>query len=299
MVLVKLAIVALAIYYIYQKVFFNEQLPFVQFSEQFKIVWANSFWMLLAALLFTDANWFVEFTKWKKLVSTMYIMSFYDACKQCLSSLTVSLLTPNRIGEYGAKALYFNSKDYKNIIVLNLVGNACQMAATVFFGVIGLIFLLLNFNEQLPDIKWFHVSIGIVGCFILLVIGFTLYLKNKKDIDELIPKGFLFSILNLSFLRYLIFAHQFLFLVYLFGIDINYFVALNLLFCMYILASIIPTLAIFDWVIKGSLAVWLFGLVGVNEVSILTITTLMWLLNVAIPAIIGSFFVLNFKLFSK
>ena len=64
---------------------------------------------------------------------------------------------------------------------------------------------------------------------------------------------------------------------------------------MYLFASIIPTLALFDWLIKGSIAVWLFGFVGVNEIAIISITTIMWLLNVALPGIVGGFFVLKFK----
>ena len=80
------------------------------------------------------------------------------------------------------------------------------------------------------------------------------------------------------------------------GVEIDYFTALHLLFCMYFMASIIPSMAIFDWAIKGSIAVWLFSFAGVNEITIITITTIMWMLNFAIPAIIGSIFVLKFKL---
>ena len=82
----------------------------------------------------------------------------------------------------------------------------------------------------------------------------------------------------------------------MFGIETDYFTIINLLFCMYLFASIIPSLSIFDWVIKGSIAIWLFSFVGVNELTIVTITTIMWILNFAIPALLGSIFVLNFKL---
>ena len=68
---------------------------------------------------------------------------------------------------------------------------------------------------------------------------------------------------------------------------------------MYILASIIPSLAVFDWVIKGSIAIWLFGLIGLNELTVATVTSFMWIFNFAIPSLIGSVFVLNFKLTDK
>jgi hypothetical protein len=51
-----------------------------------------------------------------------------------------------------------------------------------------------------------------------------------------------------------------------------------------------------DLVIKGSVAVFLFGKLGVNEWIVVSITFLMWLLNLVLPVVIGSFFVMRFKL---
>ena len=65
---------------------------------------------------------------------------------------------------------------------------------------------------------------------------------------------------------------------------------------MYLLASIIPSIFIFDVVIKGSVAVYLFSIVGVNELTVLCIVTLMWLLNFVTPSVFGSYYVLNFNL---
>jgi hypothetical protein len=64
---------------------------------------------------------------------------------------------------------------------------------------------------------------------------------------------------------------------------------------MYFLASIIPSIHLMDLAIKGSVAVVLFGKLGVNQWTIVSITTLMWLLNLVIPVLIGSLFVLKFK----
>ena len=74
---------------------------------------------------------------------------------------------------------------------------------------------------------------------------------------------------------------------------------MNLIFCMYFLASIVPTLTLFDWVIKGSVAVWLFGFIDLNELTVLTIATIMWILNFGIPSLLGIIFVLNFKMIDK
>jgi hypothetical protein len=50
-----------------------------------------------------------------------------------------------------------------------------------------------------------------------------------------------------------------------------------------------------DFAVKGSVAVYFFGILGVNEWIVIFISTLMWFLNVVLPVVIGSYFVLNFK----
>ena len=56
----------------------------------------------------------------------------------------------------------------------------------------------------------------------------------------------------------------------------------------------IPTIFLLDVVVKGSVALFLFGIVGVNSLTVLNIIMLMWILNFVIPSIIGSAFVLSF-----
>ena len=97
-----------------------------------------------------------------------------------------------------------------------------------------------------------------------------------------------------SIIRYLIFSFQFYYLLYLFGVDITYFNAMIVITTMYLLSSIVPTIFVFDVVVKGSIALYLFNIVGVNDLTILSVITLMWMLNFVLPSVFGSLFVLNF-----
>ena len=54
-------------------------------------------------------------------------------------------------------------------------------------------------------------------------------------------------------------------------------------------------LSLFDVVLKGTVAVWVFSYFNIEPLTILSITTLMWIFNFVLPAIIGSYFVLTFK----
>jgi hypothetical protein len=64
---------------------------------------------------------------------------------------------------------------------------------------------------------------------------------------------------------------------------------------MYFFASVVPTIHLMDVVVKGSVAVFLFGKLGINQWTVVSVTTVMWLLNLVIPVLIGSVFVLNYK----
>ena len=293
--LLKLLVVVGAFYFMYQKIVTNQLLTVEQLKNQFSILFLNIGWLLILLLLFTDANWLLEIVKWKILASIEQKITFFEAYEQSFASLTASIITPNRIGEYGAKALFFQSQKRKNIMGLNLIGNLSQLAVTIFFGCIGITYFLINYSPEIPKINMLNSLILVVAIVVLIYFRKKLKLTKVRAFLTKIPNKKYVTVISLAVLRYVFFTHQFYFLLFLFGVEISYFTALPLIFSMYFIASILPSLTIFDWVVKGSIAIFLFSFVDVNELTIVTVTTIMYILNFAIPALLGSVFVLNFK----
>lgn len=303
-VLIKLSIVVGAFYFIYSKITENGNLNFTDFISFLKKNHTFSIKTVVFLIFLSGFNWFFEILKWQYLVKTIKPISFRSAVIQSLSALTTSLITPNRIGDYGAKAMYYLKPLRTKIVMLNLLGNLAQMAITTFFGCIG--FILFS-NRYAIDINYYKISRIAIVIFIIsifAVFGITQKRYKIKGFSIATILNFLKSInikthiiiLLLSLIRYAIFSFQFYYLLTLFGINIDYINAMIVITSMYLLASIVPTISIFDVVIKGSIAVFLFSYLGVDELTILVISTLMWLLNFVIPSVIGSYFVLNFKL---
>ncbi|MFD1616380.1 hypothetical protein [Gelatiniphilus marinus] len=302
-VLIKISIVVGAFYFIYNKLANNESLQFYTFVD-FTLK-KNVFTPKNIILLFflSGFNWFFEILKWKTLVAFVKKITFKNALEQSLGALTASLFTPNRIGEYGAKAIYYTPDFRKRIVLINLLSNLLQMAVTVILGIIGLCFLTTNYEVNLD---YYNLAIALaISLMAIFLIGFGVK-KSKFTIKGLslekvrqfilkFPKkklllGFIFSLV-----RYALFSFQFYYLLQLFGVDITYFNAMVIITSMYVLASIIPSIFIFDVVIKGSVALYLFTLIEVNELIVLSIITLMWLLNFVLPSIFGGYYVLNFN----
>jgi len=302
-VLIKISLVVIAIFFIYQKLAINSTLEFSHFIQILSRNGVFSLHTVVFLLFLSSFNWFFEILKWQQLVSSLQKISFKKSMEQCLGSLTLSLLTPNRIGEYGAKALYFKSAFRKRVLFINLISNLLQMFVTVVFGITGTLWLSQSQNLHIFSFKFIIILlIGILFCALVIFIirqtnirirGFSLE-KIKLFLFQFPEKSIILGVI-LSLFRYLIFSFQFYYLLLLFGEEISYLEAMKLITSMYFLASIIPSIFLFDVVIKGSVALYLFSLIGINELVILSIVTCMWILNFVTPSIIGSFYVLHFK----
>ena len=295
--LVKLLIVGGAFYFIYNQLANNDKLDWQKFLVQFhknQSVLGIGFILLLSVL-----NRLFEILKWQNLVSYLHPISLGEATKQVLSALTAGLFTPNGVGEYAGKALYFDKKEAKKVVFLNLICNGIQMILTVVFGIFG----LLYFNAQYNVITTKTVAV----LFGILLILFAVLFSVKKitikgySIEKLIhktnemPKSIHQKNTLLAILRYLVFSHQYYFLFLAFDVDLPYLILISAISSVYFLASSLPTFQFLDFAVKGSVAVYFFGILGVNEWVVVFVTTLMWFLNVVLPVAIGSYYVLNFK----
>ena len=289
--LIKLLIVGAAFYFIYDQLANNDQLDWNKFIALFRK--NQSVLGILFILLLSVLNRYFEILKWQNLAKVIHEISVFEAAKQVLAALTAGIFTPNGVGEYAGKALYYPKSEAKNVIFLNLICNGIQMILTVVFGTIGLVFL--------GYWKWVLAILGLSLFFIL----FSIFLKKIKikgySIEKLIqkineiPKQIHQKNIVLGILRYLVFSHQYYFLFLAFDVDMPYWTLISTIAVVYFLASSLPTFQFLDFAVKGSVAVYFFGILHVNEWIVVFISTLMWFLNVVLPVIAGSYFVLNFK----
>lgn len=295
--LIKLLVISGAFYFIYQQIVQNDKLDWAQFIVVFKkkqSVLGIGFILLLSVL-----NRYIEILKWQSLVSTFKKISLGEATKQVLAALTAGIFTPNGVGEYVGKALFFKKSESKNIVFLNLMCNGVQMLLTVGFGILG----LLYFNYEFKVIPTQTVLIILAGLATLIGVVFSIKnirIKNFSFQDlfdkiNRLPKKIHQRNIFLGFCRFNVFAHQHYFLMLGFGCDLPYFTGMAAILSMYFLASSLPSFQFLDFAIKGSVALFFFGILGVNEWIVVFVSALMWFLNIVIPVLIGSYFVLKYK----
>ena len=294
----KVLIVTGAFYFIYQQLANNDQLDWEKFITLFQK--NQSIAGILFILSFSFLNRFFEILKWQNLVSVLRKIPLSEATAQVLGALTAGIFTPNGLGEYAGKALFFEKSATKKIVFLNLICNGIQMILTIIFGVFGLLYFNANFH--IITTKTVAILFGLLIIIILIIFSLKKITIKCYSVEKLIhktneiPKSIHQKNILLGLCRYLVFSHQYYFLFLAFDVDLPYFTLMSAITSIYFLASSLPTFQFLDFAVKGSVAVYFFGLLGVNEWIVVFISTLMWFFNVVLPVIIGSYYVLNFKI---
>lgn len=296
-VIIKVLVVGGAFYFIYQKLHDNDKLDWGKFREALNT--KRVLLLFSSVIVLAFLNRFFEILKWKNLVGSVRKISTKAAAEQVLGGLTAGIFTPNGVGEYAGKALYFEKTLTKKILFLNLVCNGAQMIITVVFGFFG----LLYFNAMHHIITSESVIFLFSGCcigFLALFFMKRFSIKGyslEKGIHKInaLPKNVHRRNVVLAVMRYLFFSHQQYLLLVCFDVELPYFLLMATIAATYFLASCLPSFQFLDFAVKGGVAVLFFGMLGVNEWIVVLVTTLMWLLNVVIPVMLGSYFVLRFK----
>lgn len=293
----------------------SQQSDLEQRFEQIKYSWLHiGFW--IAVLLFF-ANWGIEAWKWRMQLSPLEKISFSTAFKSVMAGCSITMLTPNRIGEFGGRILYVQEQNRLRAITLTILGSISQFLVTVLVGTTGLV-VMKYFSGS--DSEAFKVIPSFISNTLLvtsvLVAGFTfmLYmqigwlirllgrikflskaLKYVKLLEQFSKKQLL-RILSLSVLRYMVFILQYMLLLDVMGVEIGYQLSFWLLSIFYLLMAIAPTIGFAELPIRATASVELFKLFSQNIVGIQAAALAIFIINLVIPAIIGSILIIGIKI---
>lgn len=294
---IKILILAIVIFFVGKRLA-QDTTPILEyFKDNSVLIFTYSNIAIL--LLLSIFNWFFEILKWQTLVSHCVPISTKESTKHVLKAHITSLITPAKLGEYGAKALFFPKEQRKHILFLTLLSNGYQMLITTILGSLGIgvcVFYLF------PSLKWYYIISFLLGMLTIFMIPHILH-KIRWSIKgyswqriRKFIKTIAFPIKQkagfFSFVRYVLFAHQFYFLLLLFEVEVSYILAMGLIATMYLGSSLLPMLQVFDVVVKTGVAMTVFSWIALPEITIITISFLMWFFNVVLPILPGSYFMM-------
>lgn len=266
----------------------------------------HSKWMFLLAILLVPINWGIEAAKWHYLIFKKSKNGFRLAYKSVLSGMAIGILTPSRIGEPFARALMVPDGHYLTSTAAALICSITQQAATLLFGIIGALIVAQQFDISSSNL----ISVAGFGALLLSVLMLILMLsptllkwiahhhftkkvmESIRGIDAFTLKQ-VASIQGLSIIRYCIFTSQYMLILYAFGISASPLQTASAVTCIFLVGSIIPSPAIVDVGVKISLAILFLGTTLNSEKIAAIASTTIWIINLAIPAIVGTIFVMK------
>lgn len=280
----------------------------------------ESAWQLWLAVALMPVNWAIETLKWYKLVNKFQPLSFLKSYEAVLSGLSLAINTPNRIGEYGGRVLYLQPEFRLRGIALTVLCSVSQVLITLVLGFVSLNIL----QPQLEAVQYagtglstllFKVSFWAVLMMCVLTALFYFRMQWLVKLAKWIPfvqKKFSFAfvlehlrgrmmgeILFYSFLRFLVFAVQYVLVWKALQVDISWWEGFWGITMVFLIMAIVPSFAIAEIGIRGKIALGIVGLFSTNTLGILAGTLTMWLLNLVLPALLGSLFLLTIKIYKE
>ena len=263
-------------------------------------------------------NWGIEARKWQVLISGIEPISFLRAYRAILSGQALAFNTVSGVGEPAGRAILLHEGNRIRGMILSVVGGMSQIIVTFFIGILGLLYMRLYLFNETSYVKglsaiWLDgmmiaITIGIILATILYFrISLLIQLLEKipfiakykffvEKLEDLHWKE-LTRILILSLSRYVVYVVQYVLLLQVFEVHISWVDAAAMTSVMFLILSIVPSIALAELGFRGKIGIELFGLLSSNTVGIIATTAGIWIINLIIPAIAGTLFIIGIRLF--
>jgi hypothetical protein len=321
----RLSIATLSLSYIFSRIY---SLPAGQVNTFIQSILNGTqvVFMALGIFFLMGINWGIESLKWKLLISQSERVSFGKAYQAVLGGLAVSVFTPNRVGEFLGRVFILKNTDPLKGIILTIVGSFSQLIVTIVFGTVAyVVFAPLYLSALINDSSWLvnGFSVTLVTLSLLLLVAYfnisvlhrisilipakyTEKIKTAIDAIAACPKQLLLKVILLSTTRYLIFSTQFFLAIRLTGLNFTALQCMTVIPVIYLTLASIPTVALTELGVRGSVSVFLFGLLAGSSgldasasLAVVSASTLIWLVNIALPSLAGVLVIFRLKFFRR
>lgn len=313
---VKILFVVLGCIILYRKIFGNEQNMALWDDVAACLGSHKSVFLICIALFLMIFNLFLEAVKWQKVISPIESVPMSRAIPAIFTGITAGMFFPNRLGDFIGRVFVLEKGSRIKGSIATMIGTFAQLVVTLCFGCIAFIFFIPSKHIII------NVLIAITAVFILVFL--FLNIKFLRHIQKIIPKRFrgktehyigIFSdysrrdlaiLLLWSAARYLVYSFQFVLLIWAFGIPMTYFQAIVPIAVTYFMMTVIPFVTILEIAVRGSVSIlvfeqWMMSIGICNNLSIMVFTasSLLWMINLGLPALIGIFNVNKIKIFRR
>jgi hypothetical protein len=264
-------------------------------------------------------NWGLEARKWQVVIKPVQKIVFWRCFKATLTGVTMASFTPNRTGEYFGRMLYVDEGKRVQSVSLTILCSFAQLIITLITGCVGLMYFKLHGHYQIPlnrqAFDWW-INLFLTFTVLILLIFLLLYFRiswlvklaeTKRVASKFISyikvleefnATFLVHILSLSFIRYIVFISQYYLIFSVFGLRLSLSETLAGMSVVFLIIAIVPSFTFLSELgVRWEASIQILELFGASTVGILAASFGIWMVNLIIPALIGSLLILGIKLF--
>jgi hypothetical protein len=275
---------------IYNKVLQNENLN--QYGADLKIQLSKihwGAWVLMGCLMVL--NYTIEAIKWKSVIAETNQFNIFQALRAVLVGQAFSFFTPARSGDYVGRTLFLAPGTKLKGITQMAWASYAQLLMTICFGSLALFWNL----PFLPWLKW------VAPWGAAIAVGLFFYNQSFKGwLSKLnilqIGTGLKWKLIALAFSRYLVYLLQYNWAAAMLSIPVTGLDLSIAIMALLFFLSMIPAISLTDLVIRGQLFLLLMAPFYHNDILLIALTTLIWMVNFLIPSILGAILLLGFRL---
>jgi hypothetical protein len=310
--LIKAGILLLAFVFIYRRLNNNHDLQqFEALMGNINRAWAIG--IMTVVFLLMLVNWVLEAAKWKYLAQRLAHITLWKAIEAVFCGLTWAVFTPNRIGEYGGRVMFLPQRRRIHGVFAMAVGSFGQNVITNVVGAASLMWFIWCFLHMNA---WLYIGLVIISAvFMLLMLLFYFNIRwmvallNSVKFLHKFHRFFdimgryqfteLLRIMGYCLARFAVFSFQYYLVIHLLIPQIPIYDVLMMVFILFFIQSALPSLDLLDVGVRNLTAGTLFSYVTDQKIAVMAAVTSIWLINLIIPAILGSVFVFKLKFFDN
>jgi uncharacterized protein (TIRG00374 family) len=305
---IKLIFTITSVAYIYWRVSNNSDIEsaFNLFSRN---LLSQSLLIPAVVILLMPVNWGLEAYKWKLILTEISNISFLSSINGVIGGIAISFISPFRIGEVIGRVFFLENTDKVKATLLNIIASWAQVFWTVSFGLIACYLFILNYKTE---VQISNVTIILIGLLVVVLIAATAFAipiinliyktlkikwlnKYENYFNFFLSRkpSELITALLISFLRYIVFSTQLYLLLLFFGINITVTDALVFIPIIFSSYSILSFFPLFGGIgVREAVTVVIFGQISQSVPGIVAASLSLWIINIIIPALYGSIFLL-------
>lgn len=274
----------------------------------------NGAWIFLLVMGIMLLQWMLEAVKWKIMLKHLHAVSFFSALRMVFSGIAFSIATPNRMGEFAGRVMHLPSGKRLTGSAFTVIGNFAQLIVTCMAGSIALSMEMHDQHIQ-PTLKGMaNIQLILFGLtplallvFLLVyfkagsifhwIMSFRILNRFREGISaaESISNAVLLKVLMLSCFRFILFMVQYWLLFDLANTGIDFRDTCVAVSIMLLWLAVVPTFTLLELGLRWEFALLLMAPLTNNVLGIAFVITAVWLINLILPAAIGSVVLLFYR----